>query len=94
MGGFRNWPFLLTNSTQRVGGLENAPKHSYVIFEWSLKLNCIIDIFLLICISEYPLKMAFMDGKQLSTMIYVPYLFLQFCFFLENKTLLIILYFP
>ena len=37
-GGFRNWPFLLTNRTQRVGGLENLPKHAYVIFEWSLML--------------------------------------------------------
>ena len=32
MGGFRNWPFLLTNSTQRAVGLDNLPIHSYVIF--------------------------------------------------------------
>ena len=36
MGGFRSWPFLHTNHTQRVGGLENDPKHAYIIFEWSL----------------------------------------------------------
>ena len=32
LGGFRNWPFLLT---KRVGGLENPPKkQTKVIFEW------------------------------------------------------------
>ena len=32
--GFRNWPFLLTNSTQKVGGW--VRKQGYVIVEWSL----------------------------------------------------------
>ena len=30
---------LLTLHIERVGGLENPPKHAYVIFEWSLTLN-------------------------------------------------------
>ena len=30
---------LLTVLTQRVGGLENPPKHASVIFEWSLINN-------------------------------------------------------
>jgi hypothetical protein len=30
VGGFKNWPFLLTNSTERVSGLENLSKHAYV----------------------------------------------------------------
>ena len=33
VGGFRNWPFLLTNSTKRVGGgLENPPKYGFWTF--------------------------------------------------------------
>ena len=36
LGGFRNWPFLLNNSTQKVGGLETPQKYVYVIFERSL----------------------------------------------------------
>ena len=39
--GFRNQPFLHTNSTQRVDGFENPPKHYYVIFEWFLIGTCI-----------------------------------------------------
>ena len=33
----------LNNSTQRVGGLENPPKHAYIIFEWSLGIYLTVN---------------------------------------------------
>ena len=35
VGGFRNWPFLLTES-RWMDGLENPQKHASVILKWSL----------------------------------------------------------